>query len=65
MVRDGSPSRPLGALVARIRARWGWAPVSWVVMPPDGVPAWFSPVISNGVTQRLRTAPVVGSTSVS
>ena len=45
-----SPSRPVGALVARIRARCGWAPVNWVVTPPRVVPAWFSPVISYGVS---------------
>ncbi len=71
MVLVGWLSRPIGALVARSRARCGWGPVFWVVMPPPmGVTpsAWngpfCSPVISNGVTQRLRTAPVVGLMSI-
>ncbi len=40
---------------------WG-APVA--DLPPLGLPVWFSPVISNGVIHRLRTAPVRGSTSI-
>jgi hypothetical protein len=70
-VRVGWLNRPAGALVARKRARWGWAPVFWVVMPPPiGVTPsacsgpLFSPVIANGVAHLLRTAPVVGLTSV-
>src|SRR3954464_9932650 len=56
-VRVGWLSRPVGAFVARIRSRWGWAPVHPVEMPPLGLPSWFSPVISNGVTQRFFTDP--------
>src|SRR6476620_12649944 len=56
-VLSGWLSSPFGALVARRRARCGWAPVFWVVMPPGGplMGTPFSPVISNGVIQRLRT----------
>src|SRR6476659_2452363 len=70
-VRVGWLSSPAGALVARSRARWGWAPVFWVVMPPPiGVTPsactgpLFSPVIADGVAHLFRTAPVVGLTSV-
>ncbi len=64
IMRVGWLSSPVGAFVARMRARCGWGPVNWVVMPPLGLPFWFSPVISYGVTQRLRTSPVAGSTSI-
>ena len=63
IVRVGWLSRPIGAFVARRRARCGWAPVNCVVMPPVGLPVWFSPVISHGVIQRFLTAPERGSTS--